>query len=425
MNPSKKGWLSDFLEYRKRQFESDKDSKKEYPGQDPEQSFYGIVQPTGIMYGYAVTTLDSVDTTDWSDKDKVKVLLVNSLINVAELYSEKSADVEAFSQLMQNTLEMMCSFYESVYTDISISSTNWLGKKKDTLIVAERILEKRANMAVDDKSNFWLRFFHRSQLFLDIYVFGQWTYTRPDKVLQDFFKGEKDELSYNAVKVMAAAAHANKNIADEERSLFGHFIESSGMPTEKKRVAHEYFEHGLGIQDIPIDTADPWVLRKFFLELSILTIWSDKKVDETELIFLKEFSNSLGFSSEDLEKSMIAVEGFVLENWVHLEVLQDKKDYEELSQEYLERISTFTVKYRNRLFNEMKADRELSSLIIKGNAQTLNTGEKEVIRQHLIKILRGIPAFSLISLPDQFLTYEYMIKVYPKEAFAALNEMQA
>lgn len=422
MNPSKKGWLSEFLDYRKQHFEQDLEFEKTKIGQDPEHSFYGIIQPTGLMYGYPVQVIRDLEKDTWSDKDRVKVLLINSLFDIATLYAEREVETaDTFYDSMMDTLLNINTFYEKVYPESSISSTNWLGKKREPIQVAEQIIEKRVNMTVQDNTNFWLDFFHRSQLFLDVYIFGQWSHTQPDEIIQEFFKSEKDELSYNAVKVMSAAAHSNSTIETEERALFNHFIDSTGMASEKKRVAKEYFEHGLGIQDIPIEHTDPWMIRKFFFELALLTVWSDKKVEDSELDFLTSFNESLGFSPEDLEKSMMAMEGFVLENWPHLESLQDKKDFDQVSSEYISRLSKVAYKFKNRLQNEVSQDGELVRLIKKGNAETLSTEEQKVIKDKLLTILRKVPALSIIALPEQFLDYKNVLKVFPKEVISEVS----
>lgn len=422
MNPSKKGWLSEFLDYRKQHFEQDLEFEKTKIGQDPEHSFYGIIQPTGLMYGYPVQVIRDLEKDTWSDKDRVKVLLINSLFDIATLYAEREVETaDTFYDSMVDTLLNINTFYEKVYPESSISSTNWLGKKREPIQVAEQIIEKRVNMTVQDNTNFWLDFFHRSQLFLDVYIFGQWSHTKPDEILQEFFKSEKDELSYNAVKVMSAAAHSNSTIETEERALFNHFIDSTGMASEKKRVAKEYFEHGLGIQDIPIEQTDPWMIRKFFFELALLTVWSDKKVEESELDFLTSFNESLGFSPEDLEKSMMAMEGFVLENWPHLESLQDKKDFDQVSSQYISRLSKVAHKFKNRLQNEVSQDGELVRLIKKGNAETLSTEEQKAIKDKLLTILRKVPALSIIALPEQFLDYKNVLKVFPKEVISEVS----
>lgn len=423
MNPSKKGWLKEFIDNRIQHFKSEQALKKAKIGQDPDHSFYGIIQPTGIMYGFPVQSIDTIDTSAWSNKSHIKVLLINSLIDIAELYSQNSTgNSEEYSENLMRILENVTTFYEKVYPEISISSKTWLGKKKETLELVEGILEKRVKSTANGNNNFWLSFFNKSQLFLDIYIFGQWTHTQPDEVLQEFFKSEKEELSYNAVKVMSAAAHANSQIEEEEEALFTLFINSSGMSSEKKHVAKEYFEHGIGIQDIPIEDSDPWIIRKFFVELALLTIWSDKKVEESELEFIARFNDKLGFNPEDLDKSTMAVEGFVLENWSHLDSLQGKKDFEEVSQSYLERLSSTAQNFKNRIAHEVAEDNRLVELIKKGNASELAAEETEIIRQKLLKILKGIPAFSIIALPESFLTYKNILKVIPKEVFTAISD---
>ncbi len=423
MNPSKKGWLAEFLEYRKQNFAHDLTVEKTKIGQDPEHSFYGIIQPTGLMYGFPVQVIRDLENETWQVKDRVKVLLINSLFDIASLYTtHKIQNASAYHETLMETLVNVNTFYEKVYPECAISNKNWLGKKKDPIQVAEQVIEKRVNMTVQNSTNFWLDFFNRSQLFLDVYIFGQWSHTKPDEVLQEFFKSEKEELSYNAVKVMSAAAHSNSHIEAEERALFNHFIDSSGMPSEKKRVAKEYFEHGLGIQDIPIEETDPWVIRKFFFELALLTIWSDKKVDESELEFLNSFNKSLGFSQDDQDKSMMAMEGFVLENWRHLESLQDKKDFEQVSNEYLLRLSAVAVKFKNRLQNEALNDPELVRLIKKGNATPLDENEQQSVEDKFKAILSNVPALSVIALPHGFLNYQNVLKVIPKEVIVAISE---
>jgi len=423
MNPSKKGWLLDFINYRKQQFIDSQEFEKQRLGQDPEQSFYGIIQPTGIMYGFPVQDLKGIDTAKWSDIDHTKISLINSLVNIGELYAEyKPQSNKSFSHLLNEVLEDICQYYEKVFPELSISTTNWLGKKKDILTVAEQLIEKRIKVAFSDDNNFWTGFFNRSQLFLDVYIFGQWSHTKQDTVIQEFFKSEKEDLSYNAVKVMAAAAHSNHHIEVEERGLFQLFIESTGMGSEKKRVAQEYFEHGLGIQDIPIDPSDTWTIRKFFLELALLTIWADKRVEDEELIFLNDFSEKLGFSKPDLQKSMIAIEGFVLENWSQLDDLQSKKDFQEVSNEYIDRVADVAGSYHNRLINDIKSDHRLLKLIQKGTTQDLDQPEKDEITHKFITVLKQIPVFHVISLPDGFLTYENVLRIIPKKVIKELTQ---
>ncbi|UII22458.1 hypothetical protein [Fulvivirga ligni] len=412
MNPSEKGWLRGFLEARKESFLHN--IKEQVRGQNPDQSFYGLIQPTGIMYGYPVDTVEKEHQASWHNSDKVKVILLDTFINIAELYSEGGAD--DYWQLMEDVMNSVNRFYNGVYPEIATSSTNWLGRKIDTFALTEKILEKRIDIAFKKSSgNFWAEFFYHTQLFLDVYIFSQWSHTTQDQVLTDFFREEKVDLSYTSVKVMAAAAHANKKVETEEQKLFQHFIENSAFPVEKRRVAQEYFIHGLGIQDIPVEPTDSWIIRKFFLELAILTIWSDKKVDDIEIEFLQGFNKSLGFSDDDFDHSMIAVEGFVLQNWHQLDSLQDKKEFAEVSDEYVLRISRVVEKYRNRITKGITEDIDLLTVIKSGVSAELNDVEKEIIKDKLIALLKEIPSFRVIALPNDFLTFNILLRIIPKD----------
>jgi hypothetical protein len=416
MNPSKSGWLTDFIAFRKQSFKKNKEFNKTPQGKHPDQSFYGIIQPTGIMYGHPVNTFGFDNEQNWSDEDGIKVLMADSFFNISELYSNKKIQSESdFDDFINLTLIGICDFYNGVYPEIGISSKNWLGKKKNITELTEQILEKRVLSSTGKRNNFWLGFFSRSQLFLDIYIYGQWTHIHPDNILLEFFKGEKEELSFTSVKVIAAAAHANRHIEQEERALFEHFIATTSLPAEKRRVAQEYFEHGMGIQEIPIQESDSWIIRKFFLELAILTIWSDKKVDESERVFLKEFNDSLGFSSEEFEESLISVEGFLLQNWSQLDSLQGKIDYDFVSSEYINLLINMCANHINRIENMVADDNALLATIRKGNSTELTEDDKQLIRSKFLMILQSIPNFRVVVLPDEFLNYDTLLRIIPKD----------
>lgn len=416
MNPSKSGWLEQFVEYRIAQFSTIKELNKTRMGKHPDQSFYGIIQPTGIMYGYPVGVFGFENEDKWSDQEKTKVLLLDCLINIAELYhNNEIEDEEAFSKLIESSLVSVIDFYKGVYSEIGVSSKTWLGKKKSVFELGEQVIDKRIQLLSGKNKNFWSSFFSRSQLFLDLYIFGQWTHTNPDNVLLEFFKSEKEELSFTSVKVIAAAAHANETIEAEERTLFEHFLSTTSLPAEKRRVAQEYFEHGMGIQEIPIQESDPWIVRKYFFELATLTIWSDKKVEDSERKFLEEFNDSLGFSNDDFEVSLIAVEGFILQNWSQLEQLQGKIDYQAVSQEYIDRLVKMASTHNVKIENAVAEDYNLLAMIKKGNSSVLNEDERLLIQQKFLEILQSIPSFRVVMLPDEFLTYENLLRIIPKE----------
>ena len=150
------------------------------------------------------------------------------------------------------------------------------------------------------EGDFWVSFFNNSLLFLDIYFFGQWMHANVDKNVAVFFKAEKQTLRFSVVKVLAAAAHANKTIEEEEQGLFDYFLTSSHLNKRQKEEAQKIFRDGVEIEDIDLPTHNSWILKKYFLELAILTVWADRKLEDSEYDFLQRFNASLGFLRKTL-----------------------------------------------------------------------------------------------------------------------------
>ena len=418
MRPSEKGWLKEYLEFRK-DLLVNLTSEASRKGSHPEHSLYRIVQPTGLMYGQSAGAVDHPNHTTWGEKDKMKILLAESLISSSLLFHDKSVTTpDDISAVIVKTLENIGNFYNNIFPELSTPAKTIFGRKKTALELAEKILDKRIERTSEFEGNFWTYFFHNSLLFLDVFIFGQWIHTNADKIVADFFRYEREELRFSVVKVIAAASHANKEVVYEEKKLLDFFLHSTDLSSEKRKEALKIFEKGIDVSEIHLPSENSWILKKFFLEMAVLTIWADKKVEQAELDFLKRFCNHLGFNDDDLENSMIAIEGFVLEHWEHLEHLQNKQDYNQVSEQFIKRVARIAEKNTGRLMKELQGSSEMMTLLKRARSNELTPEEKERMRNELIHILKTIPTFVIISLPQKFLTLPILLKILPKNLFA-------
>ena len=171
------------------------------------------------------------------------------------------------------------------------------------------------------------------------------------------------------------------------------------------------------MHEISLPSDNSWILKKFFLEVAILTIWADKKVEEAEMQFLKDFALHLDFNEDDLENSLIAIEGFVLENWEQLSYLQNSQDYQQVSEQFIKRVAKIADKNQQRLLKELNEREDIVALLKKSRATELTSAEKETMRIALVQILKSIPTFVIISLPKKFLTLPVLLKILPKNLF--------
>ena len=265
MKPDEKGWLQEYLDFKK---DALKDLSLQKRGSHPEHSLYRILQPTGLMYGQNVGHLDYPNSENWSEKDKMKILLAESLISSSLLFYDKPVKTsEDLSQVFLKTIENIGNFYNNIFPELAIPTKSLFGKKRSPVEVAEKILDKRVERTVEFQGNFWTYFFHNSLLFLDVFIFGQWIHTNADKIVADFFRYERDELRFSIVKVIAAAAHSDNTVDFEERKMLELFIHSSDLNTERRKEAMTLFDKGIDVESINLPSENSWILKKFFLEI--------------------------------------------------------------------------------------------------------------------------------------------------------------
>ncbi len=417
MNPNEKGWLKEYIDFRIEmlsELTSDATRKRSHP----EHSLYRIIQPMGLMYGQSIGVTGHPDQESWHGREKMKVLLAESLISSSLLVYEKhNGSPINIAAALDKTLDHIANFYNNIFPELATPSKSLFGKRRSSIELVEKILDKRIERTTDFEGNFWTYFFHNSLLFVDVFIFCQWIHTNADRIVADFFRYERDELRFSVVKVIAAASHANKSVEYEEKKLLDFFLHSTDLSSEKRKEAVQIFEEGIDVSEINLPSENSWILKKFFLEIAILTLWADKKVEEIEMDFLRNFTHHLAFNEEDLENSLIAIEGFVLENWEQLSYLQNNQDYRQVSEQFIKRVSKIAEKNKHRLLKEMQDNEEAVALLRKSRSNELTPEEREKMRVFLVQILRTIPTFVIISLPRKFLTLPVLLKILPRNLF--------
>ncbi|MBL7850585.1 MAG: TerB family tellurite resistance protein [Cyclobacteriaceae bacterium] len=416
MNPKSKGWLKEYLNFREKLLLQI--TAEGHEAAHPDFSLYQILQPTGLMYGQPVTPLEFSEAATWSTKDRLKVLLAESLVSSSLLFQDTSAKSPGQLPLvLRQTLEQINQYYQEVFPELAASGRTFFGRKKDILELSEEIFERRIEK-LDLKAAFWVRFFHSSLLFLDVFMFGQWSHTQTNKMVSDFFGYQREELRTAVVRVMAIAAHANRKVEFEERKLMEYFLQSAGLSAEQKKRCREIFEQGMAVEDLALPTGNSWLLKKYFLEIAILTFWSDKRVEDRELDLLHRLAVALDLHRDDVENSLLAVEGFVLEHWSELDTLQDKKSFEEVSEQFIQRMAAIASKNRTKLLSEVRARNELMALLKRARSTELDSEDKEELRNLLVEVLRHVPTLVMISLPHHFLTLPILMQILPKNFMA-------
>src|ERR1700712_4820481 len=118
MKPGVKGWLKDYLDFRKellRELTSEGQKTSH-----PEQSLYRVIQPTGLMYGQSVDSFSHPESKQWTEKERMRILLAESLISSSLLFYDRPVpNAEVLSEVIFKTLENIGSFYNSIFPELA------------------------------------------------------------------------------------------------------------------------------------------------------------------------------------------------------------------------------------------------------------------------------------------------------------------
>jgi len=421
MRPKNKGWILKYADHLQRlavEIKYEEQLKGHLKADSYEENFYRLIQPTGLMYGHPVQHPGSYDLKmkSWDEKEKVKFILFDSFVHNAFLVNEveRASDLK---DLVYDSVKELVDFYKESFPHKDMTRDRSLTTDRNELLMAENLIKNRMNIRYTLGRNFWAGFFHNSLLFLDVYFYGMWLQNKKGIVnLRDFDKIQEN-LRLCILKIIASAAYADNQLELEERRLFTFFVKSAELQPDKEKEAMEFLDSKISIDEIEFPELDSWVLRKYLLELATLTIWADKEVNEAEKHYLERLGKKLGFSTEELDSSLLAIESFVITNWEQVHFLQSKHNFHIVKDRFTSRMAFMLNKNKKAIEKEIKESRELMALLRKGTKENLTPEEKIVVKAQLLDILKTIPTFVIIALPFTFITLPVMLKMLPRSAF--------
>jgi hypothetical protein len=407
MNLSEKGWFKNLIQSETSKLEDKIADKNKY--------LYKSTHSSGLIYGHPVLPKEfkSAEFLELSQGEKLKLVVLDGFIKTAIFPSDEliPEDPDEFVHYLS---EAIIEYYSSVVPNKKIKDRNFWGKKLSNEEIVESLLNDRLSTEIADSANFWISFFNNSLLFLDVFFFGEWLSSRHEVSSVQEIQKHRDQVHLLLLQVMACAAYADDTLQDEEKVLFNQFLASAQLPANMEQEAVNYIHIGVKITEIDTSSAKSWLLRKYILELAILTIWADKIVTEEEKEFIKKLSSQLEFTEEELEASMVAIESFVLSNWGNIPFLQSKNSFDDIRSRFVDRISKVMIKNKNSIGTEIKESKELMTLLVKSTKDDLTEEEQIKVRAQLIDILKMLPTFVIIALPGSFLTLPLLLKILPK-----------
>ena len=410
MNTNGTSWLKSLISTNKRFATSEKGNY--------DTQLYKEIQPSGLMYGHPIIPAE-YKNSEFQEMDlskKLKTVLLDGFIKTAFLPTGN--DFPNNPDLFIKELSVsLTNYYSDLLKTKKVNTQTFWGRKKLPEEIIEELVNDRLSISNISSTNFWDSFFNNSLLFLDVFFYGEWLTHKSQEKGIDNIRQKRDEMHFTLLQVIAAAAYADNTLDDEEKALFNHFLKSANLPSNKKEKAINLIDNGISIDQIDLRNINSWILKKYLLELAILTLWADRVVTDAEKVFLNKLARIMSFSDEEVESSMAAIESFIIANWREVPFLQSKHNFSLISDQFVDRLSKVATKNKTRISQEIQESKELMALLTKSQKENLTKEEQIKVRKQLIDILKILPAFVIIALPGTFLTLPLLLKILPKNVF--------
>lgn len=401
--PSSKGWVRKYFSIMKN-YESFIQQMADVP-MDPEEIIYSYIQPTGVMYGYPIGLLflPENEESNFTAQDKFKLLLLEGLMLMDHI---NHGQFNYHS--LEESLENFVKFYEG--SEIQLAKKGWFDfKGLDTFQKIESIINNRVDIKTSFSHKLWTSYLYNSLIFTDLLLYYEYS----QGIDAESLKSKRLDIMLDVIKVIALAAHADGELQDEEQAIFDVFMASANLDEEHFAMAEDFWKGGKTLNDLNFNYSLSWLLKRYFIEIAVLTVWSDLHVSENEQEFLDALSDKLNVHIEEKDKSFIAIQTFVLENHKSIPFFKGNNDVELLMNGATERWRNIILRNRDKIATELKESKELVSLIKKSRSEELSKEEKEKVKTQFKDLARTIPSLTLFLLPGGSLLLPIVLKLIP------------
>jgi hypothetical protein len=403
ISPSSKGWVKKYFSL----IENYETVLQKFPGSilNSEELVYAFIQPTGLMYGHPTSFVFLND--DFIHKlsldESFKILLLEGLFLVDYIHKGKIDHKNLIT-----SLNRFVSFYES--TQLEKAKKGWLDfSKLDVFGKVESIISQRVKIKGNIANKIVTTYLYNGLLFHDLVLYQDYLSANTSVNLVD----KRSEIMLDLVKVVALSANADGYISDEEKGIFKIFLASANLNSTQKHEAEKFLDANKSLHDIDFVFESTWLLRRFVLEIAILTLWSDKGMSVTEKQFLRDLTDKLNLKFSDKDNAYIAIQSFILSNHNDSLFLKGKNDVGLMLSGAGKRWSKILGRNKDKLTIELQNSKELVSLISKATQRDLTKEEKEKVKSQFFDLAKTIPSLALFMLPGGAVILPVVLKIIP------------
>ncbi|PQB04630.1 LETM1-related biofilm-associated protein [Aureitalea marina] len=396
MNPSASGWISKFLT----QFGPD-ELVFDGPGHD---RLYDHLRSSGFIYGVSVRPMleSPVSTLKLTQLELAKVNLFHALIWT--LASERDVDQRELD------LQQIIDFYHA----IDRGRTGWLqrlsmARKPQSKL--ENILSARLQEHNNLASNRSTSLLTYALLYVDVLRFASYL---DDPEQESIYAGQ---LENALISVALQALHAKKDKNKYDLQLL-ELVRDSLEHAHGSEAIGKYLE----LEAMPYLKQASYREKKYVLDIALLAVWEDRKMEEGEYAFLLELTQIMELDPSELDGSIEHLVHFSEAHASKISLFDHTHPVRQFYNQSTSTVRLLILRNRKRLAKELSESGELMVLLGQSTVRELNREEKRQVRTQLLDMCKSIPSLAIFLLPGGTVLLPLFMKLIPQLLPSSFDE---
>ena len=153
-----------------------------------------------------------------------------------------------------------------------------------------------------------------------------------------------------------------------------------------------------------------------------MALWSDEKLEENEVLFLKNLNSELGLAQNVLQTSINHINFFITQYKAEIPFFNYSNPIKHFYDQANKNVTKLIIRNKDRLTKEIKESGELMQLLAKSTRKDLSKEEKKKVKKQLLDVCKTIPSLTIFLLPGGGLLLPILIKFIPQLLPSAFNE---
>lgn len=365
----------------------------------------------GIIFGLPTRAIfgHKLDTKNWTRQEKLKVLLLESLLFM-HLKSGGALDKDEF-------VDSLLVFYGGHNARSHKKLLSFFIKEKSE-IKLEKILKQRLDIKLNLLENkWWVNSLNNAFVYLDVILYNDFLSDKSEDAISKY-----SDFAQNALTAITLSSYADREVSSKEKDVFNLFLASANLSDEQRVLAEDKFKFGASFDDFEEFIHDNWLLKRFLLDVSILTVFSNLDADQSEREFIEGLRKFMNISEQEVEEAMMFIENFIITNREESDFLTDAPSYERVYGSFTNRWTKVLSRNKDKLATELKESKELVHLMKKSMSESLTKEEKVKVKSQLKDLLKSMPAVAIFLIPGGTILLPMMVKIIPSILPSAFKE---